>query len=77
MLPVPLGEIIPDKRVRPLNAFIHSLSNIMQQPCTFGKVDVEPELGCHQTRKVGYFDTVCEQVLAVAGPVLHLPDMLH
>ena len=69
-LSVLLQNVCPDYCVGALYLVGHGLSDVVEQPCPFGKLNVCPNLGGYHSGKVCNLLNVLEDVLAVAGSEL-------
>src|SRR5690606_41005805 len=63
-----------DLSVRLLDLFLDDLTDVVQQPGAACLGGIKAQLGGHERADARRLDGVGEQVLAVAGAVLHAPD---
>src|SRR5690606_31958710 len=74
MLFVFLAEFHAHDSVRLLDLFLDDLADVVQQPGAACLGGIKAQLGGHERADARRLDGVGEQVLAVAGAVLHAPD---
>ena len=60
----------------PFEFMVEGLSAVVEQARAFRKLHVESELAGHQTREMGNFDGMHENVLAVRRPVFQTAEEL-
>jgi ribonuclease Y len=69
-----LGEFHADDCVRQFRFVVGYLADVVEQACAACRLGVQPQLGGHDTREVGRFTGVLQEVLAVGRTVFHFAD---
>src|SRR5258708_4224859 len=71
-----LCEVEPEEGMRSFNALVDGLADVVEECAALRERDIETEFTGHEAGEVGDLQTVRQEVLAVAGAVLHLADVL-
>ena len=69
-----LGEFHADDCVRQFRFVVGYLADVVEQACAACRLGVQPQLGGHDTREIGRFTGVLQEVLAVGRTVFHFAD---